>query len=454
MEGDARSTALDVLLKVEQEQAFSNLQLNQALNRSKLDKHDAGLVTELVYGTLQRRNTIDYFLGRFVTRGIHKLDPWVRNLLRLSFYQIYYLDRIPPHAAVNEAVNIAKRRGHQGISGMVNGVLRNVLRQLPTITVPDTLPATERISLEQSHPKWLVERWLAQFGEEETEAMCEENNRPPSLSIRVNRQRIDRATMLSELQAHQIEAKPSLLSEDGIVIESRSGNIAQTRWYEDGLFSIQDESSMIVATIVGAAPGMRVLDCCAAPGGKTTHIAETMDDRGELWANDIHAHKQALIDTQASRLGLSCVRTIVGDAGRLRERFPAGHFDRILLDAPCSGLGVIRRKPDIKWRKTSEELLELPKLQYQLLEEAAALLKPGGVLVYSTCTVEHAENDQVIARFLAEHHEYVPDEAVSQLVPPALLPSVDAGSGMLRILPHHYGSDGFFIARLRKALEE
>jgi len=451
MSGSARRAALDVLLKVEQQQAFSNLELNHVLRSSKLDRQDAALVTELVYGTLQRQNTIDYFLARFVSRGLAKLEPWVRCLLRLSFYQLYYLDRIPPHAAVNEAVNLAKRRGHQGIAGMVNGVLRNVLRQLDTLQVPDSLPLAERIALRHSHPEWLVERWLDEFGEEETESMCEENNQPPHTSVRVNRLRTDRRSLLEELAAAGLDAAPSLLSEDGIVLGNRSGNIALSQWHERGLLTVQDESSMVVAAVVAAEPGMRVLDCCAAPGGKTTHIAETMNDTGEVWANDIHEHKQTLTLSQVERLGLKSVRTLVSDAAHLSEKFPAAHFDRILLDAPCSGLGVIRRKPDIKWRKLEDEIGRLPELQYQLLEEAASLLKPGGVLVYSTCTVEQAENESVVKRFLTEHVEFVPDAEVSRLVPAALVPNVHPELGAIRILPHHFGSDGFFIARLWKS---
>mgnify|MGYP001469464698 CR=1 FL=1 len=451
MSGGARRAALDILLKVEQDQAFSNLELHAALRAGRLDRQDAALVTELVYGTLQRQNTIDYFLQRFVSRGLVKLEPWVRCLLRLSFYQLYYLDRIPPHAAVNEAVNIAKRRGHQGIAGMVNGVLRNVLRNLDALQVPGSLPPVQRIALRHSHPEWLVKRWLEQFGEEETEAMCKENNHPPHMSVRVNRLRADRRSLLEQLAAAGLDPTPSLLSEDGIVLGSRSGNITASEWYEQGLVTIQDESSMVVAAVVAAEPGMRVLDCCAAPGGKTTHIAETMHDSGEVWANDIHEHKQALISGQAERLGLKCVKTLISDAARLGERFPKDHFDRILLDAPCSGLGVIRRKPDIKWRKTEEEIRQLPELQYRLLVEAATLVKPGGVLVYSTCTVEAAENENVVKRFLRKHGEFVPDSEVSGLVPSELAPNIDPDLGAIRILPHHFGSDGFFIARMWKS---
>lgn len=209
---------------------------------------------------------------------------------------------------------------------------------------------------------------------------------------------------------------------------------------------------MVVAAIVDSKPGMRVLDCCAAPGGKTTHIAETMNDEGEVWANDLHEHKQALIQDQARRLGLRSIRTLVSDAAQLGERFPAAHFDRILLDAPCSGLGVIRRKPDIKWRKTPEELRGLPDLQLELLKAASSLLRPGGVLVYSTCTVEPDENERVIAKFLEQHApHFVPDRELPSLVPESLHPNIDRETGSVRILPHHYGSDGFFIARLRLA---
>ncbi|GFR37797.1 ribosomal RNA small subunit methyltransferase B [Insulibacter thermoxylanivorax] len=450
MSGRARSTALDILLKIERDQAYSNLELNQALKAGKLNQQDAALVTEIVYGTIQRQNTIDYYLSRFVARGLDKVEPWVRILLRLSFYQIYYLDRIPPHAAVNEAVNIAKKRGHKGIAGMVNGVLRSVLRSLHTLQIPDSLPPAKRISLVHSHPEWLVQRWIEQYGAEETEAMCEANNQPAPISVRVNRLKTDRDAMLAALREHGFDARPSLLSEDGIVLAGRRGNIAHTDWYEQGLLTIQDESSMVVARMLDAQPGMRVLDCCAAPGGKTTHIAETMGDEGEIWANDIHEHKQALIEAQVRRLGLSSVRTRVGDAANLAEEFPAEHFDRILLDAPCSGLGVIRRKPDIKWRKSSEEIAELANLQLHLLIQAAKLLKRGGILVYSTCTVDPAENEQVIRRFLADHPEFTADEQ-ADLLPPALSPNAEHQLGAVRILPHHYGSDGFFIARLRRA---
>lgn len=258
---------MHVLTQVEQEGAYSNLLLNTALQKAALSKSDAGLATELIYGTISRLNTLDYFLDKYVNKGTRKLQPWVRALLRLSLYQIIYLDRIPDHAVVSEAVNLAKRRGHQGISGMVNGVLRNILRQKESLAIPADLPAAKRISLQHSHPEWLVERWISQYGRETAEAICSANNEPPAVSVRVNTTMISREEMLKEMEGHGLQAAPSSLSPYGIVVKG-AGNMALTDWYREGMISIQDESSMLVAEAVGPEPGMRVLDCCAAPGGK------------------------------------------------------------------------------------------------------------------------------------------------------------------------------------------
>ncbi len=430
--GTARETALDVLVRTEQDRSYSNLLLHQTLQKYGLDKADAGLATEIVYGTIQRMNTIDYFLERFVAKGMAKLQPWVRSLLRLSFYQMMYLDRIPDHAVVNEAVNLAKKRGHQGISGMVNGVLRNVIRQKETLKIPDNLPVIERIALTHSHPEWMVKRWLRQLGEERTERICEANNVPPRVSLRTNTVKISRDELVDLLKEAGLQAEPSDLAPAGVLVKG-GGNMALTPWFADGLFSIQDESSMLVAEAVDPKAGEKVLDCCAAPGGKTMHMAEKMEDRGEVWACDIHEHKEKLIREQAVRLGLHSVRTVTSDARKLSERFAPGSFDRILLDAPCSGLGVIRRKPDMKWSKQERELDDICVIQQELLSQVHQLLRPGGVLVYSTCTIEHNENEGMIKRFLQEHPEF----------------ELENGQA-LQIYPYEHQSDGFFIAKLRK----
>lgn len=443
----AREVALDALVRIDREHAYSNLLLNQMLQQHSLSPADTRLVTELVYGTVQRRNTLDYWISSLLSKGGNKLEPWVKNLLRLSFYQLAYLDRIPDHAVVSEAVTIAGRRGHKGISGLVNAVLRNALRKQDALSIPDDLPPVKAISLKHAHPEWLVQRWIDQLGEATTQAMCEANNRQPHTSIRVNPLRLSRDQLLTALQEQGYEALPSELSPSGIVVRG-GGNLAHASGYERGDYTIQDESSMLVAELLSVKPGMTVLDCCAAPGGKTTHIAEQMADSGILYAFDIHAHKQKLIDQQAERLGLRSIRTDVLDARRLGERFAPGSFDRILLDSPCSGLGVIRRKPDVKWTKSEADIAAISKLQDQLLRTVAPLLKPGGILVYSTCTVESEENEQAIARFLSEHPEFEPDSAAG-----AHLPQLERSylqPGIVRILPHDYGTDGFFIAALRK----
>lgn len=449
----ARDVALEVLVQVEKERSYSNLQLNQALQGANLARVDAGLATELVYGTIQRLNTIDGVLEQKVQRGLAKLKPWMRNLLRMTAYQLHYLDRIPAHAAVNEAVAIAKRRGGQSMGGFANGVLRAIMREPQLWETPAGSDPVSRIVWEHSHPAWLVSNWVDAYGEEETAAMCEANNRPPHGSVRVNALRTNREKLLADMRKEGLNAMPSSLSKDGIVAEG-AGNLALSQWYRNGELSVQDESSMLVVEALRPEAGMRVLDCCAAPGGKTTHIAERMGNTGEIVANDVHAHKVALIADQAERLGLTSVATMNVDASTLARELPAGSFDAVLLDAPCTGFGVIRRKPDIKWAKRPEDVASIASLQAELLDQAAQLVRPGGRLVYSTCTVERAENEDVVRRFLAYAAEegWELDDAWKRALPAEPLASALKRSpeGMLQVLPHDAESDGFFIACLKK----
>jgi 16S rRNA (cytosine967-C5)-methyltransferase len=437
-----------VLTRVETEQAYSNLLLNQTLQKYRPEKTEAALVTELVYGTIQRKNTLDFFLDRFVAKGCAKLEPWVRNLLRLSLYQLIYLDRIPEHAAVNEAVNIAKRKGHTGISGMVNGVLRNVIRGKAELRVPDSLDPVSRIALTESHPQWLVADWVRRFGIESAERMCRSNNEPPRASVRVNGMKLTPEALLGQLEESGYSAHRSSLSAAGVVVES-GGNMALTPWYANGELSIQDESSMLVAEMVDPEPGMDVLDCCAAPGGKTAHIAELMNNSGRILACDLHEHKRELIEAQSKRLGLRIVETKTIDARKLPEALGGKSFDRILLDAPCSGLGVIRRKPDIKWAKSPDDVADIAKLQTELLSGVASLLAPGGILVYSTCTISEEENERVIERFLRDYPDFSLEGPPAKMLD-RLPEGTVAGDGTVTVLPHRFGSDGFFIARLRR----
>ncbi|WP_047151592.1 16S rRNA (cytosine(967)-C(5))-methyltransferase RsmB [Aneurinibacillus tyrosinisolvens] len=449
---NARELAVRVLIDVEEKQAYSNLELKNALGKSSLDRRDIGLATELVYGTLSRLNTLDWMLGKFLKQPPGKLEGWVRNLLRISFYQISYLDRIPERAVVHEAVEIAKRWGHKGISGMVNGVLRTRLREPGKVQVPESLPGVKRLSLLHSHPEWMVREWIEQYGAEETEKMCEENNRPPELSLRANRLRVTRDELIEQIQKQVTDAqvRPSSIIAEGVIAQD-VGNIGELPAYTSGSCTVQDESSMLVAHAVAPQPGMSVLDLCAAPGGKTTHMAERMNNKGKIVALDLHPHKIKLIEANAFRLGISIITGKQADSRKADEVLQGEAFDRVLLDAPCTGLGVIRRKPDIKWHKWQEDAKAISAVQYELLCTAARLVAPDGRLVYSTCTVQAEENEALIRRFLAEHPEWEMDGDLMLDMPEEIRQKYDVLSrGYVQILPHHFHTDGFFISRLRK----
>ncbi|AMA72610.1 16S rRNA (cytosine(967)-C(5))-methyltransferase RsmB [Aneurinibacillus thermoaerophilus] len=449
--GNARELAVRVLTDIENRQAYSNLELKRVLEQTKLLHRDKALATELVYGTISRLYTLDWMLAQFVNQPLDKLEGWARNLLRISFYQLTYLDRIPAHAVVHEAVEIAKVWGHKGVAGMVNGVLRNRLRHPERVDIPADLPPVERIALVHSHPKWMVEEWLRRFGEVETENMCAANNQPPRLSLRANVLRATRDELIAQIekQATDAEVEPSMIAPEG-VIASDVGNIAELPAYTSGSCTVQDESSMLVARALAPEAGMRVLDMCAAPGGKTTHIAELMGNKGQIIALDVHPHKIKLIEANAFRLGISIIRARHGDA-RDAARLLAGEtFDRILVDAPCTGLGVIRRKPDIKWYKWQEDARAISEIQYEILCAASRLAAPGSKIVYSTCTVQPEENIELVRRFLAGHPEWELDKSLIQDMPRALQEKYPTlVEGYVQILPHHFHTDGFFISRLK-----
>ncbi|GAE33900.1 16S rRNA (cytosine(967)-C(5))-methyltransferase RsmB [Halalkalibacter akibai] len=447
MSKPVREVALEILLQIEKNQAYSNLLLNQTVNRTKLDPRDVGLLTELVYGTIQRRDTLDFYLQSFVKKGVNSLQDWVKVLLRLSVYQLAYLDRIPDRAVVHEAVTIAKKRGHKGISGMVNGVLRSILREgLPTFDkIEDDL---ERLALETSFPIWLVKRWSDQFGYEQTKAMCESSLVPPSVTVRVNKIKATVEDAISLLEEEGLEVRKGVLSEDAIIIEK--GNVFKTNAYRDGYITAQDESSMLVARAVGTEPNMTVIDACAAPGGKSTHMAELMEGQGKVLSFDLHEHKVKLIREQASRLGLDNITATALDARTLTSQYDKNQFDRVLVDAPCSGFGVIRRKPDIKWSKELKDIQAIQRIQLDILTEAAQLVKNGGKLIYSTCTVDKEENELVIEKFLNEHPHFTLDETLSERLPLKARQSTTFENGMITILPQDFETDGFFIASLVK----
>jgi 16S rRNA (cytosine967-C5)-methyltransferase len=443
---NVRELIVELLLQVEKNQAYSNLLLNQAIKKNQVPTKDVGLLTEVVYGTIQRKLTLDYFIKPYL-KNPKKVEDWVVVLLRMTVYQMHFLTKIPDRAAIYEAVEIAKKRGHKGIASMVNGVLRSIQREgIPSIE--DVSDPIERLSIEMSFPVWLIQRWVKQYGLEETKLLCEATLHPPTTSARVNRSLSSIDEILLKLEAEGLQAEIGDLSEDAVKIVR--GNFANSHAFKEGLLTIQDETSMLVARVLGPEPGELVLDSCAAPGGKTTHIAELLKGTGKVISVDLHEHKVRLIKEQVDRLHLSNVETIAMDSRKLQELFNKEHFDRILVDAPCSGLGVIRRKPDIKYQKQEQDIVHLASIQSTILASVAPLLKKGGTLVYSTCTMDKEENDEVVERFLNHHDEYERDLSFINRLPEKIRGHAVTKDGQIQILPHHFGTDGFFISCLRK----
>ncbi|MBB6449347.1 16S rRNA (cytosine967-C5)-methyltransferase [Geomicrobium halophilum] len=442
-----RMHAAKILDRICFEHAYSHLALHEALRDRQLPEKDARFVTEVVYGTIKRLNTIDYILGSSMKQPFKKADRRVQTILRMSAYQLLYMDRVPDRAAIHEGVELAKKWGRKGLKGFVNGVLRSVGRQgIPDFT--EIEDPVKRIALATSHPEWLVRKWIQAYGKENTLAMCEANVKRAYTMLRVNRLKTCRDDLQVDLQNEGIETTPGNLTSDSLIVTG--GQAQKSSSFTNGAFSFQDESSMLVTYALDVRPGMNVLDACAAPGGKACHIAERLADNGQVIANDIHPHKQTLIDEQAGRLRLKSVTSRTGDAAELTNTYKSETFDRVLVDAPCSGLGVVKAKPDIKWHTKKEEIEKLPELQLRILEEAARLLRKGGILVYSTCTVMPEENEEVVAHFLQKYgSSFELDETLDSRIG---LRSTRRGQRL--ILPQQFNSDGFYIAALKKRDEQ
>lgn len=437
--GNPRDAALFVLMDVDKNQAYSNLLLTKHMNQHKIAGIDKGLMTELTYGTLQHKMTLDFFLAPFI-KG--KLENWVQWVLRMAVYQIHYLDRIPNHAVVNEAVQLAKYHGHKGVSGLVNGVLRAFLREgVPSFdSIKDPL---ERLSIETSHPEWMLENWIQAFGFEKTEQIARQNNVAPPQTIRVNTMKISIDDAIQALESEGFTVRKGILPES---LHVAGKTAATSALFASGQFTIQDESSMMPAHALQLEKGMTVLDMCAAPGGKTTHIAQLLANTGHITALDLHENKLKYIHENAERLGFTHISTVAADARQAQEVLEQKQFDRILVDAPCSGYGVIRRKPDMKYAKKPQDAERLATIQLAILNEAYSLLSPGGILVYSTCTIEPTENDEVIDAFLQLHQD------MQELSLPDVFTALPHGAAKVghQVLPYPDG-DGFYVVALQKA---
>jgi len=445
----AREAALKILYEINEKGAYSNIALNKYFSSEELREIDRSFVTELVYGTVKWKLTLDRVIAAYSNIRMERLSPWILNILRLGAYQILKMTRVPDSAACNESVNLAGRYGHKASAGYVNAVLRSIARN----GVQAAIPSKERdltgyLSVQYSYPKWLADKYVGLFGPEFAESLLDAGNETPELTIRANTLRIIPEELVQELKKEGVEAAAGKYVREAVVVKS-TVSVAKLKAFQDGLFQVQDESSMLPVIVLAPQPGETVLDACSAPGGKATHMAQLMQNKGTVIARDVHEHKLKLIDSAADRLGINIVKSELHDAA-IPDPPHEKAFDRILLDAPCTGLGIIRRKPDIKWARETKGIESITKLQKTLIQTVSEALKPGGVLVYSTCTVLPEENEEIVRSFLENNRDFIEDN-IAPFLPDTL--AVYARGGMLQIYPNRDGVDGFFMARLRRKQE-
>lgn len=443
----AREAALKALYRIDVEEAYSNLILDETLNRINVNEIDKPLITEIVYGVVSRKLSLDYIINKNSKVKSNKISPWIRNILRMGIYQILYLTKIPASAAVNESVKLARKYGHHASAGFVNAILRKVTGLGEGIFETENMNDVKRISILHSHPEWVVRRWVGQYGVEFTQDLCRVNNERPKIAIRVNTLIASKEELIEAFNEKGIKVSESKISKNGLIFQQ--GNPIN-ELFQKGLYTVQDEAAMLVSEVLDPKPGETVADVCSAPGGKTTHIAQLMENRGKIYAWDIHRHRVELVEKAAKRLGVEIIETRMQDAAQLNETL-IGKCDKVLVDAPCSGLGVIRRKPEIKWTRTEEDLGTLAGLQRKILAAASNYLKNGGRMVYSTCTLNEDENEKVIEEFISKNKNFE-IEAVEKKKYDIL--SNKEASGYLNLYPNIHGTDGFFIAALRKARQE
>ncbi len=421
-----RKTAYLTLVDIEKNKAYSNLALNHHISVSNPDSK--AFVRRLVYGVLENRMYLDYIIQHYLKDPSHKLDARDRTILRLGLYQLKFMDSIPPYAAVTEAVDLAKRYC-KGRQGFVNAILRNYLRTGNEITLPDReRDESQYLSVKYSYAKWIVELWLKEYGSGFTEELLAAGNRTPELAIRPNLLRNHRRELKRRLEEKGYEVHDGRMSH--IALRVTGEDLLNTSLYQYGMFSVQDESSMVVVDLLDPKSNEFVIDVCAGPGGKTMYMAERMENRGRVLAMDLYKKKLDLVNKEAERLGLSIVESSTWDAtktdGRLEEK-----ADRVLVDVPCSGLGVIRRKPEIKYKEWDGELESLPETQLRILNASSRYVKSGGVLIYSTCTINPEENQSITSKFLKANSHFIKEESI-------------------QLFPNITDTDGFYICKMRR----
>lgn len=436
----ARDTALRVLSAGRTASAWADASLKAQLQRDGLSGAEAGLATRMVYGVLQNRALLDFYLGAYCTQKVGHLQPPLADILRLGAYQILFLDKVPDRAAVNESVELAKRNKRGQAAGLVNAVLRKVSLNKDTLPPIPRRDEAQYFSVRYSHPKWLVKRLLTLLGREEAEAFLAADNGIVPLTVQVNTLKTTAEDLAAELTAAGVTAAPHPWVPDCLEL-SGSGDLTALEAFQTGKFFVQDPAAKLVSLISAPKKGQRVIDVCAAPGGKSFGAAIAMEDRGEVLACDLHENKLSRIEAGAARLGLKSIWDFAADGTVFRPEW-AESADVVLVDAPCSGLGIIRKKPDIRY-KSPDDLFTLTVAQSTILENAARYVKPGGTLIYSTCTILPEENGQVVDGFLSGHPEFS-RETFTLPAPMGEQP------GELTLWPHRHGTDGFYICRLRR----
>ncbi len=439
---DAREAAMLALNACQRQGGWSDGALKKQLAAAELSGRDAALATQLCFGVLQNQLLLDFYLSKFSNIPLKRMEGKVVQTLRLGAYQMLFLTRIPHSAAVNSAVTLVKTHcKNPRAAGMVNGILRSMERSLQNMPVIPQGDPVAYLSTLYSHPEWLVKEFILSLGEEETAQLLAADNSQPPTAVMVNTTRTTAEELKTMLEDDHVEAEPHPWLENCLLLH-RTGDLERLEAFQQGLFYVQDPASRLAVLAAGAKPGMKVLDCCAAPGGKSFAAAIAMENQGEIVSCDLHPHKKKLIQAGADRLGLTIISPKTADGKVFRPEWESA-FDLVLVDAPCSGLGVIRKKPDIRY-KDPAPLADLPAVQLDILRNAARYVKPGGTLMYSTCTLLYRENGEVVETFLAENNSYKA-EAFPLPGPVGLVQG-----GSVTLWPHRHGTDGFFISKMRR----
>ncbi|MEJ2101384.1 MAG: 16S rRNA (cytosine(967)-C(5))-methyltransferase RsmB [Desulfobacterales bacterium] len=447
---DARNTSLTVLNRLEKgHQTLDSILDDMPRNSDNLSRRDRSLFNALTYGVLRWRGRLDYIISHFSNTPLQRIEPVILNILRLGLFQIIYLDRIPDSAAVNTSVELSKQAGLSRASGFVNALLRRAALNISTFNFPafEADPLTF-LTADQSLPTWLAHRWLNRFSQQALMRLCDTINSVPPLTIRTNTLKTKRRQLISTLEQAVERIEPTPIAPDGLSLINPNQSIADFAAFKNGWFQVQDEAAQLVSLLLNPQPGESVLDACAGLGGKTGHIAQLMHNSGKITAMDKDQSKLKKLDLEMQRLGVSIVHRCCFDLDYPPEKSRQALFDRILLDAPCSGLGVLRRNPDIKWNSTEKSLRRHAEKQKRFLDYLATLVKPNGILVYSVCSIEPEENESVMNAFLKKHPEFVIDTKWEKL--PERVASLFESVNWITTLPVLNNMDGFFIARLKR----